>query len=197
LLGSGPILALPRMSPLIEYILSSAQLSVSVCPLSEFTDTDITGPSCLPSTLRSCCVERATRKNQSRKAARYCADIVQYSTSHHNTSQGGCDTVHHNTISQLNTIQYSTIQYNTIQYTYIHVQHNTRTYTYNTIHVHTRTTQYTYIHVQYDTRTYTYNIAAIAHYHTPVDKYMRCKCTFPARTSQRAAVQSADPDSRT
>jgi hypothetical protein len=146
LLGSGPILALPRMSPLIEYILSSAQLSVSVCPLSEFTDTDITGPSCLPSTLRSCCVERATRKNQSRKAARYCADIVQYSTSHNNTSQGGCDTVHHNTISQLNTIQYSTIQYNTIhvhtrttQYTYIHVQHNTRTYTYNTIHVHTRT----------------------------------------------------------
>lgn len=52
--GSGPILAFPRRSPLIEYILTSAQLSVSVCPLREFTETDITGPSCLPRTRRSC-----------------------------------------------------------------------------------------------------------------------------------------------
>jgi hypothetical protein len=126
-------------------------------------------------------------------------DIVQIlcSIAHHITTRHKEDVIQYITTQYHNSIQYNTIQYNTIQCTYIHVQHNTRSYTYNTIHVHTRTTQYTYIHVQYDTRTYTYNIAAIAHYHTPVDKYMRCKCTFPARTSQRAAVQSADPDSRT
>ena len=47
-IGSSPIFELPKTSPLIEYILNSAQLSVSVYPLAGLMETDMTGLECRP-----------------------------------------------------------------------------------------------------------------------------------------------------